>query len=170
MLRLRPYHPNDAQHVISWINDETAFRKWSADRFDKYPITAEELNAHYLAAGEDFFVMTAFDEDGVVGQLTMRYPEENRTHVRFGYIIVDDSRRCKGYGKKMLALALEYAFRILAAEKVTLGVFENNPPAKRCYEAAGLKETGGGWTCSIMGEEWKCIEMGSEKEDYYASV
>jgi len=170
MLRLRPYHPNDAQHVVSWITDETAFYKWCANRFDKYPITAEELNDHYYSAGEDFFVMTAFDEDGPVGQLTMRYPEENRTHVRFGYIIVDDRRRGKGYGRQMLTLALEYAFRILGAGKVSLGVFENNPSAQRCYKASGLRETGGGWTCNIMGEEWKCIEMCVKKEDYYANI
>lgn len=39
----------------------------------------------------------------------------------------------------MLKAALRYAFDILKAEKVTLGVFENNEPAYYCYKAAGFR-------------------------------
>lgn len=166
MLRLRPYHPSDAQYVVGWLKDEIAFKKWSADRMGDYPLTADFLNAHYANAGVDFFVMTAVDDDGVVGQLSMRYPDEDRGHIRFGFIIVDDSRRGTGCGKAMLRLALRYAFDILAAEKVSLGVFENNPPAHRCYESIGFVETGGEWYCTILGEEWRCIEMEINKGSF----
>lgn len=46
MLRLRPYKACDAKTIVSWIKDETAFRMWSADRFERYPMTQEDLNAH----------------------------------------------------------------------------------------------------------------------------
>ena len=63
MLRLRPYKACDAQTIVSWIGDETAFRKWCADRFESYPITAEDLNRHYdaMADSDSFYEFTAFD-------------------------------------------------------------------------------------------------------------
>ena len=64
-------------------------------------------------------------------------------------------------GKKMLQMAIRYAFDMLQAEKVTLGVFENNPSAYYCYKAAGFKkiETEKKIVFEILGEQWKCIEM-----------
>ncbi len=47
MLRLRPYKKCDAKYVVSWIKDELTFKKWSADRINIYPLTAEALNEHY---------------------------------------------------------------------------------------------------------------------------
>ena len=91
MLRLRPYKACDAQTIVSWIGDETMFRKWSADRFESYPITAEDLNRHYdrMADSDSFYEMTAFDETGVAGHLIMRFTDEKKTILRFGFVIVD---------------------------------------------------------------------------------
>ena len=44
MLRLRPYKPSDADAILGWIKNEDVFRKWSADRYDHYPITAADMN------------------------------------------------------------------------------------------------------------------------------
>ena len=59
----------------------------------------------------------------------------------------------------MLTLAIKYAFDIFGAEKITLGVFDNNKPAYRCYKAAGFKETGEEILCEFFGEQWRQIEM-----------
>lgn len=163
MLRLRPYKACDAAAIVSWSEDEAAFRRWSADRFPAYPITAEDLNRHYdaMAESDSFFEFTAFDESGPLGHLIMRFTNKEKTILRFGFVIVDPRKRGQGYGREMLNLAIRYAFDFLKAEKITLGVFENNLPAYRCYRAAGFRET----TCSeaswyhIGGEDWKCIEM-----------
>ena len=47
MLRLRPYKSCDADTITTWLKSEYAFRQWSADRYEKYPITAEDMNAYY---------------------------------------------------------------------------------------------------------------------------
>ena len=49
MLRLRPYKAADAASIIRWIKDEKAFRQWSADRYDHWPVAAEDIQAHYTA-------------------------------------------------------------------------------------------------------------------------
>lgn len=55
----------------------------------------------------------------------MRFIDEDKSILRFGFVIVDDIKRGQGYGKEMLQLALKYAFEVLKVNKVTLGVFEN---------------------------------------------
>lgn len=162
MLRLRPYKKCDAQYIVSWIKDEVTFRRWCADRYKNYPITADDMNRYYedLAFSDSFYEMTAFDESGVVGHLIMRFTDEEKKILKFGFIIVDDSKRGKGYGKEMITLSLQYAFNILKAEKITIGVFENNKPAYFCYTSIGFKEVPGQEEYfHIFGKDWKCLEL-----------
>ena len=163
MLRLRPYKACDAQTIISWTGDEIAFRKWCADRFESYPITADDLNQHYdaMAYSDSFYEFTAFDETGVIGHLIMRFTDEEKKSLRFGFVIVDSQKRGKGYGKEMLNLAIRYGFEILKAEKITLGVFENNKAAYHCYRAAGFRKVSQAEPeiFHILNEDWKCLEL-----------
>ncbi len=162
MLRLRQYKGCDAKSIISWIFDEQSYIKWSVGKFGDFPISAEDINRYYLEKNggceeDNFFPFTAFDEDGIVGSMIMRFVEGKEV-LRFGFIIVDNSKRGKGYGKEMLSLALKYAFQILRVKKVTIGVFANNPSAVNCYKSVGFKEVGEE-VYNFYGESWKCIEL-----------
>lgn len=162
MLCLRPYKACDAQKVVRWCADETAFYLWSAGRFDHYPITSWELNAYYegFAQDEHFFAMCAYDEHGLAGHVLMRALDAYKRDIRFGMIIVDPARRGQGMGQRMLTLALEYAFVFLQAQRVTLGVFEQNEAARRCYDRLGLCALNTpGDTLTVHGETWQLIEM-----------
>jgi RimJ/RimL family protein N-acetyltransferase len=167
MLRLRPYKPDDAETILKWIKDEDAFRKWSTDRYPHYPITADDMNHKYMDCNGDcmepdnFYPMTAFDETGIVGHLILRFTDEEKKVLRFGFVIVDDSKRGMGYGKGMLRLALQFAFDIFKADKVTLGVLENNPGAYYCYKAAGFRDVTGEEPeyYILMGKKIKCLEL-----------
>lgn len=166
-LKLRPYKPEDAAAIVSWIKDERSFREWSANIYDSFPITAEDVNYTYLECNggceepDNFYPMTAVDANGPVGHLILRYTNAEKNVIRLGVIIVDDSKRGMGYGKSMVQMAVRYAFDMLKAEKITLGVFENNPSAYYCYKAAGFQETSmeEDMFYEILGEKWKCIEM-----------
>lgn len=167
MLRLRPYKPCDADTILNWIRDEETFRKWSTDRYPHYPITAADMNHKYLdcngdcAEPDNFYPLTAFDDSGVVGHLIMRFTDAEKSVLRFGFVIVDDSKRGMGYGKEMLRLALKFAFEILKVKKVTIGVLENNPGAYRCYKAVGFRDVAMAQPeyYPIMGESVKCLEL-----------
>lgn len=52
------------------------------------------------------------------------------------------------------------------ASIVSLGVFENNPSAIHCYEAAGFHRASLSETeCyECLGEMWNCIEMEQQKD------
>ena len=143
MMRLRPYKPSDARYVVSWWDgvDEESFIKWSCGKF-AYPLTMEQMEAHFrhwCLDEENGWLMTALDEKGVpVGHFIMRLADYEVESIRFGFIVVDPNARGKGYGKEMIRLALKYAFEVLGMKCATLGVFENNPSAKACYEAVGF--------------------------------
>jgi RimJ/RimL family protein N-acetyltransferase len=110
---------------------------------------------------DNFYPMTAFDETGIVGHLILRFTDEEKKVLRFGFVIVDDSKRGMGYGKGMLRLALQFAFDIFKADKVTLGVLENNPGAYYCYKAAGFRDVTGEEPeyYILMGKKIKCLEL-----------
>lgn len=169
-LRLRPYKPQDAEAIVSWIKDEEALRKWSSDRYGAYPITPDDINYKYIDCNGDckepdnFYPLTAVDEYGPVGHLILRYTNEEKTIIRIGFVIVDDTKRGLGYGKSMLQMAIRYAFDMLKAEKVTLGVFENNPSAYYCYKSVGFQEIQQEFMIEILGEKWKCIELEMDRK------
>ena len=154
---LRPFTISDAPIILSWIKDKTAFRKWSADRYPVYPPKPEDMLAQY--ATDNIFPFTAINDDGnVVGHIMLRYPDPSKTVIRFGFVIVDDNLRGKGYGKQMLKLAIQKAMNEYGAKKISLGVFDNNPSAFHCYESVGFKVIGTD-SYFIDGEEWTEKEM-----------
>ena len=104
---------------------------------------------------------TAIDDNEIVGFFTMRRPTESFDELRFGFVVVDLEKRGKGYGKRILQLGLKYAKEIFGAKKVSLGVFENNEPAYRCYKAVGFNDVILDKTekYQVLGEEWNCVEL-----------
>lgn len=68
----------------------------------------------------------------------------------------------------MLQHALRYAFDILRVDKVTLGVFENNPAAYRCYTSVGFKDVTSDTPeyYHVLGEDWKRLELEITRKEY----
>ena len=108
--------------------------------------------------GDNMYPLTAVVGDAIIGHILLRHPSEDKSVIRFGFVIVDDSKRGKGYGKQMLRLAIDYAQQELGAQKITLGVFCDNLSAVECYKSVGFRITGED-SYLIDGEEWKGYEM-----------
>ena len=156
MLTLRPYRPEDAETVLSWCEDERAFYQWTAGVLGPWP-----LSAAAFAFVERLTPFIAEAAGRPAGFFTLRRPEPEKNELRFGFVILDPALRGRGLGKEMLRLGLDCAFGPAGAEAVTLGVFENNPRAYRCYLAAGFREVfrSPPETYAVLGEEWPCREM-----------
>ncbi len=78
MLKLKPYKACDAETIISWIKNEYNFRQWSADRYKNYPISANDMNDYYNRekSKNQMWIMSAYDESGIVGHFTLRFPKK----------------------------------------------------------------------------------------------
>lgn len=159
MIRIRPYKVTDADRILSWCHDERAFYQWTAGVLGNYPITKNEF-----AFVETLMPFTAFDESGVMGFFTLRNPNESLDELRFGFVIVNPSKRGRGYGKAMMQLGLKFAFEIYGAKRASLGVFENNLSAYYCYKASGFRDVvpDAPEKYQILGEEWTCKELAAE--------
>ena len=159
---LRAYQEQDAETICKWITSEDELYKWSADRFNKYPLSAADIRESYapqIRSGR-FFPLCAEDADGrLTGHFIIRYPQadDNRS-VRFGFVIVDPAYRGKGCGRIMLRLGIRFVREHLHAERIDLGVFVNNEPARRCYEALGFRAFGSR-TCEMPVGTWECTDM-----------
>ncbi len=159
---LRDYRKEDSPIIATWLRTEEELYKWSADRFNKYPLEENDIEENYapqLLTGR-FFPLTAVDEEGnVIGHFIIRYPrDDDDSSVRFGFVILAPEHRGKGFGKEMLLLGIEYVKETLGAKRIDLGVFENNESAKHCYEAVGFKEYNKR-DCELPIGNWKCIDM-----------
>lgn len=167
MLYLRPYKPCDAERIAAWCDTELTIRRWSADKYAAFPPTAEEINENYLKnnggcnEADNFYPFTAFNGEGAVGHLVMRFTDSERKTVRFGFVILNPEMRGQGLGKELIHTAVRYAREFLGAEVLTIGVFENNPAAYACYKAVGFSEPEENRDCffEISGESWHCIEL-----------
>jgi RimJ/RimL family protein N-acetyltransferase len=157
LIRLRPYDEEDTDKILSWINDEITFYKWSAGILGEYPITKERFG--FITS---LMAFTAVNEnDDLVGFFTMRRPTERYDELRFGFVIVDPEKRGKGYGKDMLLSGIDFAKNNYGAKKISIGVFENNKPAYACYKSIGFKDVvlEEKEKYFILGEVWNCLEL-----------
>jgi len=160
MIKIRSYTSGDAGTVISWCRDETEFYLWTAGVLGDWPLTAEKF-----AFVESLIPFIAYDESGPFGFFTLRDPGKAPGELRIGFVIVNPKRRGAGLGSGMLRLGIERAFGCMGAERVTLGVFESNAAALRCYKAAGfrLAENEPPEYYSIHGRVLKCVGLAAEK-------
>ena len=180
MIGLRPYKSCDAEAIASWCEDEMTYLNWSGGKFGPFPVTDGAIDSKYrnhngdCVEPDNFYPMTAFDADGIAGHLILRYLHGNKKILRLGWIIVDKNKRGQSYGKQIVALALKYAFEILMAEKVTIGVFENNLSAYNCYKASGFYEVLSGEKYKEIqdynGRTWKVIELEISRTNYYQKM
>lgn len=159
---LRAYKKDDSAVICKWLRTEEELYRWSADRFNKFPLLENDIDDNYslqIKSGR-FIPLTAVDEnEKPIGHFIIRYPkEDDDSSVRFGFVIVDPEARGKGYGKEMLRLGIKYVRENMNAKRIDLGVFENNNSAKHCYEAVGFREYSRR-ECEMPIGVWKCIDM-----------
>jgi RimJ/RimL family protein N-acetyltransferase len=141
-LRLRPYiHDRDFDSIKDWIGDERTHALWSANRV-AFPLQKESFGMLLRDISEKFgdSPFIAAGSDGTPVGFLCYSPNPDTEEGMLKFIMTSPEVRGKGYGHKMLSLALHYAFEITRAAAVHLNVFSCNEPAKRCYQKAGFTE------------------------------
>lgn len=162
MIRLRPLKLSDSKAVAEWFPEERQFAMWSVGQF-AYPLTAEQIAQHLrkLELQKDAWSMAALDESGeLVGHFMVKKADYETESAFLGFIVVNPLKRGKGYGKEMVAKAVQYAFEILGVENVTLNVIEENKAAYACYTSLGFRENGHTENMyQYKNEEWDVCHM-----------
>jgi len=105
-------------------------------------------------SGRRFFGL--FENDRQVGFVVVSAVEEKKCW--FGKLAVLPDVRHKGYGRKLVEFAVDLG-RSLGAERISLGLVEDNARLKRWYESLGFRTTrtlrpeGMNWDVSFMEKE-----------------
>ena len=161
-MEFRTYQEDDAKTILKWIKNEREFRLWSARRYENYPIIPELMNEEYKKSKlkMEFYPMTLVENGKVIGHIVIRIPEKDENYIRFGFIIVDNKIRGKGYGKKIISEAIKYVKENFNVQKITLGVFTVNESAMKCYESMGFTTYDLHKNfMNFENEDWDCAEM-----------
>lgn len=141
-MRIRPYiEDKDFEYLAKWIDDEKIHALWCANLMP-YPITKENLHS-FLEKNAMEWTDSAYVATEDNGKVTGFFCYSVNVDDNSGFlklIVVDREKRGAGYGKKMLQLALKYAFEITGVESVRINVFDRNAAAKHCYEKIGFVE------------------------------
>lgn len=164
MLKLRSFIPQDADTVVTWPQDIAEFKQFSGNRYDHFPIEGKDMNEYY-AKNPQMWPMIVFDDKGLVAHLVLAYVDDEKSAVKLSFVLADPERRGFGFGAEAVRMAVKFAFEFLDAKCVELTVFENNVPARRCYESVGFEVVplAEELRFEILGEQWNCLVMAVDR-------
>ncbi|MBX0359299.1 GNAT family N-acetyltransferase [Halobacillus sp. Nhm2S1] len=137
MLHLIPFQEKDFPILLSWIESPRFLMQWGGPMFN-FPLTHQQLMDYTDAQDRRAFQVYDPSLDAIIGHLSIGRIDKDKKQGRIGKVIVSPEYRGKGYGQQMIQLISTYAFQHLGLERLTLGVFDFNKGAIRCYEKAGF--------------------------------
>lgn len=175
MIELEYFEKADFQQLINWIDSREFLLQWSGNTF-KYPLTKEQLekyikDANYESSNKLVFKIRNKNTNKTIGHIAILNIDKNNRVARIGAVLIGDEEfRGKGFGQKAIKEVLKVVFKDLKLHKASLGVFDFNKSALKCYENIGFKKDGlirdslkngneywNLWEMSILEEEWKQI-------------
>lgn len=173
MIKLKYFAAADFEQLIAWSGDEAFLMQWSGPEFH-YPLTAEQLNV-YLQGSNDAeqsgrLIYKAVDTDSgrTVGHISLGGIDRFNRSARIGKVLIGDRNQTgKGYGQQMIRAMLRIGFGELGLHKITLGVFDFNKPAIRCYERCGFVQEGLLRDARRFKDTyWSLVEMGMLESEW----
>ncbi|MFS0837212.1 GNAT family N-acetyltransferase [Paenibacillus sp. 1P03SA] len=167
MIRFAYFGKEDYNQLIEWSGDEAFLLQWAGPQF-KYPLTALQLDAYMEGANDPerserlIYKVIDSENDLPVGHISIGNIDRHNRSARIGKVLVGHTAsRGRGTGQAMIREALRIGFGELRLHKMTLGVFDFNEAAIRCYEKEGFVKEGFIRDARRMGDAyWNLIEMG----------
>ena len=131
---LRPPIPSDYVAIASWIPDASACARWAGPLL-RFPFSPAELPD--LLGGDTATGFSMVDDSLLgFGQLV----KQERSVLRLARIIIAPHRRGLGLGACLCQLLLAEASSDPRVERLTLGVYRDNPAATALYSKLGARE------------------------------
>lgn len=146
MIKLEFLEIDDLNKIVKWNEGKSSdyLLQWAGPIFT-YPLTIDQMNTYYLNEvkkdNPNIFVYKILgDSTGeVIGTIELRIKDkENKIGKICRFLIGDESTRGRGIGTQILREAIRIGFDEHHFEKITLGVFDFNHGAIKCYENVGF--------------------------------
>jgi RimJ/RimL family protein N-acetyltransferase len=174
MIQLEYFTANDFEQLKEWITDEEILMNWSGALFS-FPLTQKSLDWYIENVNDtrhsDAFVykVTETVTGIVIGHISLGGISRKNRAGRISRVLVSPAYQGKGYCCQMVKQVLKIGFEELQLHRISLGVYDFNKAAIRCYQKAGLVIEGTSRDCLLFnGEWWSLVEMGILENDWAA--
>jgi RimJ/RimL family protein N-acetyltransferase len=146
MIRLEYLEKEDLKEIVEWNANKSAdyLTQWAGPSYS-YPLTLEQIENCFLNDSKKYdsninaYKIRITDTDEFIGAVELREIDRNNKIGRVCRLIIGEEKfRSKGIGTQALKELLRIGFKNLNFEKVTLGVYDFNHSAIKCYEKAGF--------------------------------
>ncbi len=138
----RPIELEDEPKLRAWINDP---RNW-ATLYRCLPTNAkrerEWIESLYPSDREVVLGIVVREGDRLIGTTGLHRIDPIHRSADLGLCIGDVEYQNHGYGSEATALLVKFGFDVLNLNRISLGVFADNPRAIRAYEKAGFVREG----------------------------
>ncbi len=148
MVKLEYFDREDFKQLIEWMNSEHLITNWAGSLF-RFPLTEDSLDWYIEDTNEpnssDAFVYKAVDTKTgkTVGHISLGSVSEKNRSARISRVLVGNTaERGKGYCAGMINAVLKIGFEELKLHRISLGVYDFNTAAIRCYEKCGFVKEG----------------------------
>jgi len=188
MITLAYFTKDDFESLLNWIPNEELLLNWAGTQF-RFPLTAKKLQGYIQEANDfdrsDKFIYKAVDSESgeTVGHISLTAINRHNRSARITRVLVGDiASRGKGIGEQMVKAVMEIGFEQLHLHRMSLGVYDINESAIRCYLKCGFKSDGvlrdiqrhhdTYWSLmemSILENEWRAIYSGTKTSVEVAS-
>jgi RimJ/RimL family protein N-acetyltransferase len=173
MIVLEYFERKDFEQLINWLRDEELLMNWSGSLFS-FPLTLESMHWYMEDVNDmpvsEAYVYRAVDADTgeVVGHISLGGISQKNRAGRISRVLVgDEASRGKGYCRQMVEAVLKIGFEELKLHRISLGVYDFNTAAIRCYQKAGMVIEGTYRDCLLFkGKWWSLVEMSMLEDEW----
>ena len=172
MIKLEYFTSEDFDTLLGWIQDEELLLHWAGTQF-RFPLTRKKLD-WYIEDTNDFnssstLIYKAIESETgkTIGHISLTSINRTNRSARITRVFVANPERGRGLAEMMVRELVKTGFEDLHLHRISLGVYDENKPALKCYKNCGFHTDGvlrdiqrykeGYWSLvemSILEDEW----------------
>jgi RimJ/RimL family protein N-acetyltransferase len=177
MIKLEFFTKDDFEQLIQWIDTESLLISWSGSLFS-FPLTQSSME-WYLGDTNDLNTSGALVYKAVetetgetIGHISLGGISRKNKSARISRVLIGNAaNKGKGYCKQMITEVLKVGFDEMQLHRISLGVYDYNTAALKCYQAAGFSIEGTMREVLLHeGKWWSLIEMGILENEWQQKI
>ncbi|WP_435789844.1 GNAT family N-acetyltransferase [Clostridium sp.] len=146
MIKLDLLEKEDLKKIVEWNVNKSAddLLQWAGPMYN-YPLTLAQVENYFFNEvkkdNSNIFVykIRLINTGQIIGTVELREIDTNNKIGKIcRFLIAERNNRGKGIGTKVLVEAIRIGFEDIKFQKITLGVFDFNHSAIKCYENVGF--------------------------------
>jgi len=174
MIKLEFFTKDDFEQLIQWIDTESLLISWSGSLFS-FPLTQSSMewylgDTNNLNTSNALVYKAVETETGeTIGHISLGGISRKNKSARISRVLIGNAaNKGKGYCKQMITEVLKVGFDEMQLHRISLGVYDYNTAALKCYQAAGFSIEGTMRDVLLHdGKWWSLIEMGILENEWH---